>query len=298
MASGREIPGNAGVEQGDAVQAVLVPHGERERDVGPDVVADQPVLRHVERGQRGLDARSDDVSVVALLWTIGVALSRQVDRDHVEALGKARHRLVPSPPGLRESGEQHDGGAAPPDRLRRREAGFLPRRPTGGRSPRGRAAAARGRGSGRESRPEQCRGRSRLEPNNTVWTVQSRMDGQGHDGLAQERVTHITAVNQVRALSLDDLSRVGVARVASNVLREVSEVGSKTGLSPADLLPRICRAASRRGSDTGAAHSSQQRRPHTPPTPPTKPCVAAAGQSRWSSCRGRCRRLEPQPEPG
>jgi len=41
-----------------------------------------------------------------------VTLSRQVDRDHMEPLGEARHRLLPRPPGLRESGEQHDGGAA------------------------------------------------------------------------------------------------------------------------------------------------------------------------------------------
>ena len=62
------------------------------------------------------------------MGAIGVTLSRQVDRDHVEALGKARHRLVPSPPGLRESGEQHEGGRST-GRLPRREAGLLPRRP-------------------------------------------------------------------------------------------------------------------------------------------------------------------------
>jgi hypothetical protein len=47
------------------VQAVLVPQGEREGDAGTDVVGGEPVLRHGERGQRGLDARSEGVSVVA-----------------------------------------------------------------------------------------------------------------------------------------------------------------------------------------------------------------------------------------
>jgi Zinc-binding dehydrogenase len=45
---------NAGVEQGDAVQTVLVPQGQREGDAGPDVVGDESVLRHVQRGQNGL----------------------------------------------------------------------------------------------------------------------------------------------------------------------------------------------------------------------------------------------------
>ncbi|WP_439331486.1 TetR family transcriptional regulator C-terminal domain-containing protein [Nonomuraea candida] len=41
-------------------------------------------------------------------------LTRQVDRDDAEPAGEAGHHLSPSPPGLRESGEQDDGRAGRP----------------------------------------------------------------------------------------------------------------------------------------------------------------------------------------
>ncbi|GAA1694863.1 hypothetical protein GCM10009680_38640 [Streptomyces yatensis] len=62
-----------------------------------------------------MDVRGDRVRVVAVpLRTLGVALTRQVDRDDVEPVGEAGHDLSPCPPGLRESGEQDKGRAGRP----------------------------------------------------------------------------------------------------------------------------------------------------------------------------------------
>ncbi|GAA3359255.1 hypothetical protein GCM10017744_037170 [Streptomyces antimycoticus] len=61
-----------------------------------------------------MDVRGDRVRVVAALRTLGVALTRQVDRDDVEPVGEAGHDFSPCPPGLRESGEQDDGRAGRP----------------------------------------------------------------------------------------------------------------------------------------------------------------------------------------
>lgn len=168
------------------MQVLFVLQSEREGDPGLDVVGDEPVLRHVERSHRSVDARSDGVRVVAAVRAVGVALSWQVDCDHAESLGKARRHFAPGPPGLRESGEQDEGGAGrltafhgmKSDALCVDPAVSEARKVVQGQ-PGDRVLVRRvvrgGRGISHGVRL------THLEP------FSSRYDGQGHNGWAQER---------------------------------------------------------------------------------------------------------------